>query len=345
MDKRGARIIFGCLAGTFAVILLFFLASLLTQKSCELIIIEPTQIRSAALADWPKEKPIRSHDKSTLFKISAYLEYNIQPSTKDKPQNAPVSDANHTSQSNGVLLHETPNQQQQQPAQQHSPLVNGAPNLVNGQQQQVQPNQPAQVSAQASSQLPSAAAAPGKGPTPSVPQSGFTNQQLASSGSSLNFTGDSKSEKPRFLPLKVEGVEIKKLDDNKFSYKINFNCSWMKLVLVKNKDRVFIEKATMELKPKSQKKDSCELQLPAPEMFTAEVGPLDGWAHYYCDKPLKYSCYHNSSKRPGQPGILLAELHINSIEFETSGLGGQASNSIHKSHDFEGARGKYCAAS
>lgn len=380
MDKRGARILFGCLAGTVIVVLLFLLASRLTQPSCELIVIEQSQHRSSAQAEWSKEKPLKTHDKTTLIKISAYLEYNIQKDGVSK-QDKITDGQNHNnlSQQAGQDMFSLPvssnNQQQQQhPPQQPAanPPTTGQGQQLQPQQQQQQPqlpnNQPsAQVPAQASSQQQNASgmSTTGKGPVPSTPQSAFTSQQLANSSfpllnqttlatastasGSSSSSSDSKSEKPRFLPLKLDDIEIKKTEDNKYTYTLNFNCSTMKLHFVRRPEKVFIEKVTLKLKPDSQKESKCELQLPNGEMFSADVSSADGWAHYYCDKPLKYSCYHYSSNKPA---LLLADLHINGFEYETTGTagsqqqqqsGGGNMKPIHKSTEFLGVRGRVCA--
>ena len=171
---------------------------------------------------------------------------------------------------------------------------------------------------------------PTKHLSPSTPSS-VSAQNNSNSSNGTKKESPTNNEK-RFLPLKLDKVDSKKIDDNKHKYKLSFNCTVITFIVQRRPERVYVEQISVELKPASRKKSSCEIQLPPQGAFGVDVH--DGLAHYFCDKPLKFNCLHHSNKHSAQ---ILAELHIHSIEFET---GSSVSNSIHKSREFLSPKSK-----
>lgn len=341
MDKRATKILLGCIICTIIVGLLLLVAFRFATLSCELIKVDPQALRHSQLKAFNKDsnKPKRSHDKTMLIKIAAYLEYNIPGSSKSSSTSttAAPSDSFHSNNNN--------NQTNQQVGK--GPQV--APSNANN------------------NQMIGPANRPGSGPSPSVPQLGFTSNQLHNSSSfvtsppsrpqggstsvnswlSSQAAAENRAEK-RFLPLELDEVETKKLEDNKFRYKLVFNCSTLSMVFVRSPQRVHVESMSLELEPSSRHKSKCDVKMPpVPSMPPAavlaghpmgqqqqqhnqtQVGGLfaadnrDGFAHYLGKSPISFRCYHLSSRQSkemmGQTNgpLLLAELHILALEFET----------------------------
>lgn len=287
----------GCAISASLTLILFIIVFRFTQPTCELIFVEPEQLRAAALESISKKAPIRSHDKSMLLKMAAYLEYNVQTTgrpilselARGSPQPQPQVPA--AQQSNQFLA---ANQQAQPTANQQNlapnkPYFGQAPNPV-------QPTNPS-------------------------PQANQTN------------TAGQQHRERRFLPLDFDDLEVKKVSEFRYKYKLTFNCTTMNLIFIRRPERVYVEQISLELKLASWHKTSCDLQLPAQGAFGVDTQHHLGMAHYYCDRPLHYSCYHYSSKNTTQSGTLLAELHIHSLEFEVG-----ANNRTHKSHEFTSPR-------
>lgn len=342
MDKKGLGILISCIISALLIIAVLIVTIRFTQQSCELIITDPVQLRSSALTKFAKIKPTRSHDKSMLMKISAHLEYISQtPSSR-----SPSTSASNQASSTQSLVSNTQDynqqgqfgqqQQQQQQTQLSGPTPFQAANSgSNVNQQQVGGNQQNNLSAN-------------KHPIPSGGQANLaTNSQMIQNSTNnlatptsapygnMSVIDNNALANKKYLPLELEQVDMKKIDSSRYRYTLKFNCSVIEIVFNRNSDRVFVSSMGIEMKLPSRGKNKCELQLPSQGVF--EVKVFDGLAHYYCSKPLKYNCYHYSSKNPGQPGLLLAELQINSIEFET---GGNSSHPIHKSHEFQSTRSK-----
>lgn len=154
-------------------------------------------------------------------------------------------------------------------------------------------------------------------------------------GNMSGVNNSNASANKKYLPLELEQIDMKKIDSSRYRYTLKFNCSIIEVIFNRNPDRVYVSSMTVEMKLPSRGKSKCELALPSQGVFDVKVN--DGLAHYYCSRPLKYNCYYYSSKPPGQPGTLLAELQINIIEFET---GSNSSHPTHKSHEFQSARSK-----
>lgn len=319
MDKRGARILLGCTLCTLIVLALLMVAFRFTQPSCELVFIEPSQLRAAALAAGLKEKPVRAHDKSMLIKINAHLEYNL-PTSSSSPslQTAnstppPPASPTTTTSTPTTGLPAAAGLHQSQPGS----TIGGGPPLAAG-------HQP---------------------PSPSVPQIGFTNQQLQNNSywsstspvSSLNLAASAPATSERFLPLELEDLESKRVDEMRTKYTLRFNCSTITMVFVNRPERVSVEQISVELKLASRGKTTCELHLKDQGGAFAVEARDGALAHYYCDRPLKFSCLHYSSKQANKPAILLADLHIHRIEFETGS--GNSSQPVQKlKKDFQSQR-------
>ena len=333
MDKRGAKILISCILCTVIVLVLFIVALRFSRMSCELISIDPQHLRQAQLDVFSgkKHKPIRSHDKMILMKMSAYLEYNIMSDKSGSASEQTGTNNNNnstsTSNSNGnsfpVAGSTSSGNNQMQPQQQQ--LAGGT--LAN----QQHPLAPISTSASNAN----------NNNNPSVPISGSQQQQ------------QQQRVSERFLPLDLESIETRSLTPssqannlvNKQKYILSFNCTKLNMVFVYQGSRVYVESMSLELSPASRQKTTCELQLPSSGAFAVDSfssGPSNSdlqhsnFAHYSCNKTLSYNCYHYSTKSGPSPtqGMLLAELHINAFEFETytgsSGNSGDSGNNKHK---------------
>lgn len=311
MDKRGTGILLSCILCTMLIVALFIVTIRFTQHSCELIIVEPAQFRYSAQLNFAKVKPTRSHDKSMLLKISAHLEYFSSPSESSSPASSVVNTQDHQAQVFG---------QQQASTTQHANSASI--------QQQTSSNH-------------------NKHPNPSNPQTNFDSNNHLNSNRNISGYGTTFSasfgnneattkEGRRILPLELDSIDMKKIDNTRYQYTLKFNCSTMDVVFNRTPDRVFVSSLSVDLKQPSNGKNKCELQLPNQNIF--EVKVHDGLAHYYCGRALRYSCYHHSSKTPGKPAELLADLQINSIEFET---GSNSSHPNHKSNEFQSVKSKH----
>lgn len=344
MDKKGAKIWISCIISALLIVVLLIVTIRFTHPSCELIIIESGQLRSSALSKFAKIKPIRSQEKSMLLKISAHLEYFSQsPSSQSAASLASQSTqlvVGANTQDYSQQVHQVSGLQQQQPTpnqlqhpQTQSSSASSQPSIIQQQQQQVVGNQ--QNSLANNRHLNNNG------------QANFVNNQMAQNSSNnlafavptsvpLSDNINNNMTAKKFLPLELDKLDMKRIDSSRYKYTLSFNCSVIEATFVRNADRVYVSAMSVEMKLPNRGKNKCELQLPNQNVFDVKV--YDGLAHYYCSRPLRYSCYHYSSKSPGQPGLLLADLHINSIEFET---GGNSSHPIHKSHEFQSTRSKF----
>lgn len=343
MEKKGAGILISCIVCALLIVVLLIVTIRFTHPSCELIIIEPAQLRSSESIKFAKTKPTRSQDKSMLLKISAHLEYFSQtPSSQQAASLASQSTQSvvANTQDYNQQAHQVFGQQQQQSAsQQQQPQSTGSVQSSQAisagglnQQQAVGNQQNSLANSRHLNNGQQANLATNQVAQNSTNNLAFAVPTSASLGNTLNNNVTAK----KFLPLELEQVDMKKIDSSRYKYSLKFNCSMIEVIFVRNSDRVYVAAMSIEMKPPSRGKNKCELQLPSQGVFDVKV--YDGLAHYYCSRPLRYSCYHYSSKSPGQPGLLLADLHINSIEFET---GGNSSHPIHKSHEFQSIRSKF----
>lgn len=383
MNKRGTKILIGCVLSTMIVLLLFLIVFRFTQLSCELVSLDPVQLASSQLASFARDntKPIRSHDETILMRISAYLEYNIGPEAGETTPSLrrPTSNADPISRTNSAAAN--------WPNQAHSNLT-GASNNSNN-----------------LSAVPSAVGNTNKNlsisrsPQPLTPQIGLTNQNNNTAETAhvpgqidgfdpgwepfAKLTRTSNKTEKRFLPLELKSIETRNMPDGRHKYILNFNCTKINMLLVHQDNRVYVAQMVLELRPTSRQETTCVVQLPPAGEFTvadssqsprriqqppsgsvpiqtipsasgqtqqatlvsggsvASLAPTNTtnnstaysgkhhtWsssskdyshlAHYHCNKPLRYRCYDYNSKSGQSNGNLLAELHINGIEFETS---------------------------
>lgn len=315
------------------ILFLFLIAFRFSQSSCELIQVEPQQLRSAQLSAFNKAKPIRSDDKSILMKFSAYLEYDKNDDDGDKENNdekrSPSASSHQQQTSSQWPIGSGINQQANSGS-----LSSGHSNAT---------------SAANNSSLPRTA------PSQSNPI-GFLNGNLSLSAAS--FDQNRQEVKKRFLPLDLETIEARHLSDapNKHKYTLSFNCTKMNMVLVRQQERVFVESIKLELKVGNKRKTECDIQLPPNGAFAVGLQPAGSapfglnpsaqstagnqttnelpertnggknkeFVRFYCNKPVRYSCLHggldnsHSRSKGSTGGLLIGELHINAIEFETS---------------------------
>lgn len=296
MDSRAPLILACCMLSIVVVLILFMVSFHMSRLSCDLVFIEPDKLRSEAVSDWKDSKPSRSQEKSMLIKLAAHLEY---------------FNAEQPSDSLAANLSSPTGQAQQQ--------------------QQI-PGLPIPVALDSAFGNQTSGA---RHPQPSIPQSGFSSQQLQTS---LGNSSSMNSKKKRFQQLVLEDVRMERADDE-YKYSLRFSCSTITLVFIRRPERVHVKQVHVELKPaNSNGKSSCELALPAAGAFEVEVNPNDHLAHYYCDKPLRYSCYHYQSRSAGLPALHLADLLIHKLEFELPG--NNSVGSVHKNHSFLSKRSK-----
>lgn len=143
MDKRGVKIVVGCIISTLIVFFIFTFAVNYGQSRCELIIIEQQLLREQTLNNWIKMKPLKSNDKSIIFKMAAYLEFHMPPDDElDGQQQVNKLDNNNN---NIKQLGPTPTSAVNplQPVSVPTPNLNdmrppGQPNQLNQQNQQNQ---------------------------------------------------------------------------------------------------------------------------------------------------------------------------------------------------------------
>lgn len=320
MDSRGPLILVCCILSTFAIIVLFVVTFRMSRLSCELVYVEPEKLRSEAISDWKETKASRSQDRSMLIKLAAHLEYYDYDYVGQT-----VSDATSTplAASGNNLNQARPAQQQQQFQQQ----IPGLPVPIDN--------------------------TTGRHPVPSVPQSGFTNQQLLNSSVGSSFGANSsninnnssgnnqKRDTKRFQQLVLEDVKMEKSEED-YKYTLRFTCATIIMDFIRRPDRVHVKQVHIDLKPAGfNGKSSCDLYLPAQGAFSVEVNANDHLAHYYCDKPLRYECFHHpSGKDFGKPPHRLADLLIHKLEFELPGNNSLDWSSVHKNHSFLSRKSK-----
>lgn len=306
MYARSAAILTACVICTFLLLVIFMFLHQFTQPDCDLIFIESSQLRSKTLNSWAKDSPRRSKDKSMLLKVAASLEYILEPKSSVQLLNQ--------------SLQASQQQQQQNHQQPSSVIVGQSPLALQVTNQQFGGPKQVQTIAQTANQ---------------AHQQTQNTSSPASVISSQSKEKDSSSREKRFLILDAFELKSKKLEDNRYEYTVSFDCAKMTMTFVRKPDKVHVEQIKIDLKTKSRKKSTCELQLPAQGAFSVDVH--DNLAHYYCDRPLTYSCMHYSSKHPNEAGLHLADLHIHGIEFETVS---NTSRISLKSKDFSSERSK-----
>ena len=320
MDKRIIKILICCVACVLIVMFLSILAYRFSHPSCELIQIEPQNLRVSQLRAFNDAKLINSDDKSLSMKFFAYFEYNKLKHDSDDDEKDRGREKEKDVKEEKIPLTAVPN------ATNSTSWPNFAGDL-----------KPAQPIVQPQIFVHNATGpAQGRvGPQASIP-TGLINTNLSTSASILE---SHKQGKKRFLPLELESIEKRHVNDaqTKYKYVLTFNCTKMNVVLVHYQDRVFFESIKLELKGVgSKKKRECEVQLPASGAFLVNIGfntnltanpPLDHNSggqrqvlKFYRDEPLRYSCYHGAS--PNGPvrsppiSNLSGDLHISAIEFE-----------------------------
>lgn len=318
---------------------LMFIVYKFAFNSCELIHIEPQHLRN--LTNWQKSRALRTKDKSTLIKISAYLEYNMR-TEKDDKRDFKEFKLLQMQQAAGQFTPESPNNHNnnQVPAEASTvPVANNNNNNANR-----------------LNNLPVASQTGNKHPIPSIPQTEFTSQQLQnssyqhqngsqfnqqqiSSGYSNRLLTNGKDEKEeRFLPLELDQVEMRKQDQDLFKYTLTFNCTTLIMIMKREPNQVSVQKMSVELKVENKKKSKCTIDLNGRQnLFNVTI--QNGYARYYCDRELRFNCTNYSSKDTSKPGTLLAQLVINGIEFET---GNGTMPLKHHNHEFQGIR-KTCS--
>lgn len=386
MDKRGIKILISCIICTIIVSILFLFAFRISRLNCELVSIDPQRMRTIHLESFDKKsnKPIRSHDKTILMKISVLLEYNKM---SNKMNDQKIDNSSGLQQQQATLTTE------------------GTGNLSSSSSQ-------FSVSGITSGTQTNAIH-----PSPSQPQLAFninsnTNpiQTPQQSGKNLTIEQQSSRAEKRFLPLELDSIETRNLANNenqqhgidsnqllsRHKYILSFNCTKLNMVFVYQESRVYVESMSLELKPSSHEKSHCELELPksgiAVELDRTPANNLvalhsndintsgninaninttninasvnantnvnstisnnqnnannsssnnEHLAHYYCNRPLSLSCRHFSRSGPSPSnGLLLAELHVNSIEFETAFLRPNRSERKRVKHEFASKRSK-----
>lgn len=312
MDKRSASILIGCFMCTGIVAVLFLVAYQLSQHSCELILIEPTQHRLSALESWKSNPAKRSLDKTLLLRMSAHLEYNLQSSSPspsgsqtDGPLLVPQLPV-PLNQSNPLGQQQQQQQQLQLPQAQFLLQPGGSPSGTANLTTQTQPSQVPMLSQANSNSNSRQPQQQQQLPMPSMPLMNATNQQQPQT---VNLTA-----KERFLPIVLEKIELeRKHNESTFEYKLHMNCSTISVWFVRQADRIRLSQMSLELKSVNHKRSKCDIVLTNPILFEIEIEPKnEGYVHYDCQpiEPLK--CI---DKRTGD---LLAMLNIHALEFETS---------------------------
>lgn len=325
------------------VLVLFLIAFRLSQLSCELIQVEPKHLRTSQINSFNKDKPIRSEDKTILMKFAAYLEYDKLKSNSDNDDD---DDDDEDKDKEHNSNNKNDDKKKQIFADHQTTIPGNVWSTVGSNGNNQQQNELGLVTMNSTSSN-NTNSTRFNGPTPSNPS------LLPTFNSSANNDLGRQPAKKRFLPLDLESIETRRLNDapNKYKYILSFNCTKMNMVLVRSHDRVYVESMKLELKVSNKHKTECDVQLPAQGAFLVGLnsassinqtadnseqsskGANNGnkdkeLVHYYCNKPLKYACYYNGSNNNNlirsistnqqQTGIQLVTLHINAIEFETS---------------------------
>lgn len=325
MDKRSASILIGCLICTSVVVLLFLIAYQMSLRSCELIYLDPLQHRLAALNSWQNATARRSHEKTLLLRISAHLEYNLpqanqseqpalmlpQPIAQNQSSLSPMGQQHPHQQLPQAQFLQQPLQQplqqqllQQPPQQSLQPAPSGF--NITFQTQPIQPVQQPQNYGQTNTVRQQQF-------QPFIPQINSTSTNLQSI--TEQATSNNTLARHRFLALHLDRIELeRKHNESTFEYKILMNCTTILAVFSRQADKIRLSHARLELKPSNRKQNKCDLIIPNPNLFEAEIDLIrnEGFAHHDSQPNEPLRCVDRKT------GDLLATLDIHALEFETA---------------------------
>ena len=323
LDKRGKRILVGSLLAASIVVFLFLITFHFSRLRCELVKLEPQLLRNAQRHSFDKDKPLRSHDKTMLMKIAAYLEYNTGSSSSSSNNNKPTIRSSSSATTRDLA---------RDPAPATALAAGSGANSSNHLQQFIVANLSHNAAPQPGPQSPL--------PNQQVPSSPTTASHLLQAGEAPS--GDAERPERRFLPLGLEEIETRRQAEGRFRYTLTFNCSTLNMLFVRHRDRIHVESMDLELRPSVQGKKSCELELPSGGVLA--VPTQEGYGHYHCDRGLHYKCYHPASGPDSDRSLRqpLVELHITSIEFETIGRPTNSSQELEvKKKEFRTTRSEF----
>lgn len=390
MDKRSLRIIIGSLVCIVLVLILFIIAFRFSlDLTCELTHLDPIKSHENALKDFRKIKPVRSDDKVMLMKISAFFEYaqtnnnnNSQDRQSQRPATTLTATATTTARNDTPMLGApvspaAPSTQSSssgvgpQPSQPSGGSLFESAGKSLGGSSAAPISRAGSAAAQSSSGL---AALPHANVSMNASNSS-TTKEAAQISNNNNNNKQTDSDARRYMPLELDSIESHKLgqfDDRTTEFVLNFNCSVLKLRVLRRPERVQIESIQVELnKPfgKHNKHSKCEINLASSNAFQtsqfAQVSPssssmqnatsqalflgveqpANGMAHYYCDKQRRLSCFHVSTSSTSNyqiERVHLGDLYLNALEFEVGAIVSPTEKRTHKKHDFIGLKVSNC---
>lgn len=357
MDKRSTKILIGCILCTMMVLALFLIVFRFSQLSCELVSLDPVQLASTQLAAFSKDsKPVRSHDETIIMKISAYLEYNVQPDASESPPPLPPMPAQPQQQQPVGPLSKSSGPQLNQPIglhqNSHTNFTNGNANF-NATTTGSFGQQSANTFGSQANNNKQGARSSGVGPAPSIPQIGFPSQQQ--NVNSTNFAQQQplkpsqnnwdksnqmqqqpkhhsgKAEK-RYLPLELRSIEARNLmDGQKHKYILNFNCTKINMVLVHQNNQVYVESMNLELRPRSQKEATCKFELPPQGAFTVADSSNLWQGAAQVQGPLGNGNGPQATGQVQQQATNVGGGFIQTSGNNTGGIGGPNANNRHSS--------------
>lgn len=373
MDKRSLRIIIGSLFCFAVVVLLFIIAfRFAINLTCELTHLDPTRSHELALKDFRKLRPIRSNDKVMLMKISAFFEYappsdggpsqwaewhgRQQPPGRGAPAagaagvpsdysrpmfTAPAAAGGISTPLNSLIG------RPYSPAPATADAIAAASINSNSNNNNHLFAGPLSQPSTPQNGLPPPAGAPAAGTGNLGPTSATWNMHLQNAtGEPL---GGNKPDPRRFMPLELDSIEAHKYgepEDRTHEYVLNFNCSIMKMRVVRRTERVQIVHIGMELQVPSKHRTRCEVQLvnqPNQQpLFLGVESPVNGMGHYHCEQQRRMSCFYADWNDPQQQRVHLGDLYINALEFEVGAIVSANEKRTHKKYDFIGLRVTSC---
>lgn len=129
----------------------------------------------------------------------------------------------------------------------------------------------------------------------------------------------SVSSQSKYTRLDLENVSMRKLDGLKYEYNLDFGCSSLKLVFVRQYQLISISQMSMDLHSSWLNKSSCVISMPKSGVYPLAVqgGTKERLAHLECRERRTFRCYalDDNGLAEREP---LVELKLVSLEFETA---------------------------
>lgn len=305
MDKRANIILFGCLICSLLIALLFLIVVNITHKSCELIKLDTKEHRKSVLLDFHNDlSPKRTRDKRTMIKMVAHLEYDLELSEEMEEEEDNMSNQSASQVNKGVDDAKTTTK--------------------------VIPMKTSQITE------------PIKLHNSRSNSSSIKNDNNNNGDPVENKQNSTRLSKARFMPMELTEIDMEVTDKKfQFKYLLNFNCSQITMLVNRGPDEVYVERMWVELKLHNKRHSKCEIDFTGPKniMNIDLRRSSDKLARFYCDRELRFVCRHYNERHKSRPGIVLAQLVINGLEFET----GNATGAVrHKSLEFQGSSRGEC---